>query len=191
MSKPQHENSNIVCSVVSDLVVNGFNDKSIERIGGALVLAGTKKVIALIRGDENASRVMSIAGDAAGSSSKATTAVLESIGAGALGLGAAPMGVLSLAVVQMEFAVLLKRVTNIERRLQETQALLEQVNRKLDLGFYSNFCAALDLASRAFTMEKEKNRSDAAWQAVNRLAEARRHYTKLADYEISAKSRLA
>jgi hypothetical protein len=69
--------------------------------------------------------------------------------------------------------------------------LLEQVNRKLDLGFYSNFCAALDLASRAFTMEKEKNRSDAAWQAVNRLAEARRHYTKLADYEISAKSRLA
>jgi hypothetical protein len=191
MSKPHYETSDFATSAIADVVVNGFNDGTIERIGGALVLAATKQVIALMRGDENASRVMSIAGDAVGASAKVSTAALDSIGAGALGLGSAPIGVLSLAVVQMEFAVLLKRVTNIERRLQETQILLEQINRKLDLGFYSNFSAALDLASRAFTMEKEKNRRDAAWQAVNRLAEARRHYTRLADYEISARSRLA
>jgi tetratricopeptide (TPR) repeat protein len=191
MSKPRYEKGNYVGSVIADFVVNGFNDGTIERVGGALVLAATKQVIALIRGDENASSVMSIAGDAVGAGTKATTVALETVGAGTLGLGAAPLGVLSLAVVQMEFAVLLKRVTRIERRLQETQVLLEQVNRKLDLGFYSNFSAALDLASRAFHMEKETNRRDAAWQAVNRLAEARRHYTKLADFEITAKSRLA
>jgi len=191
MSKPRYEKDNYVGSVIADFVVNGFNDGTIERVGGALVLAATKQVIALIRGDENASSFMSIAGDAVGSGTKATTVALECIGSGALGLGSAPLGVLSLAVVQMEFAVLLNRVTRIERRLQETQVLLEQVNRKLDLGFYSNFSAALDLASRAFNMEKENNRRDAAWQAVNRLAEARRHYTKLADYEINAKSRLA
>lgn len=191
MSDNQTKTILTVSAAVSDMVINGFNDKSLERIGGALVVAGTKKLIALIRGDDNASRVMSIGGNAANYATQAGKPVLESIGAGALGLGAAPLGVLSLGVVQMEFAVLLKRVTNIERRLQETQALLEQVNRKLDLGFYSNFCAALDLASRAFTMGKIENRNDAAWQAVNRLAEARRHYTKLADYEISARSKLA
>jgi len=191
MSDNQTNTMLTVSAAVSDMVINGFNDKSLERIGGALVLAGTKKLIALIRGDDNARRVMSVGSVAANYATQAGKPVLESIGAGALGLGAAPLGVLSLGVVQMEFAVLLKRVTNIERRLQETQALLEQVNRKLDLGFYSNFCAALDLASRAFTMGKIENRNDAAWQAVNRLAEARRHYTKLADYEISAKSKLA
>jgi hypothetical protein len=191
MSKPRYEKGHYVSSVIADVVVNGFNDGTIERVGGALMLAATKQVIALIRGDENASSVTSITGAAMGAGTKATTCALETIGAGSLGLGAAPLGVLSLAVVQMEFAVLLNRVTRIERRLQETQVLLEQVNRKLDLGFYSNFSAALDLASRAFHMEKETNRRDAAWQAVNRLAEARRHYTKLADFEITAKSRLA
>ena len=191
MSKNQSKNTLTVSSVVSDLIINGFNDKSLERIGGALVMAGTRNVIALISGDDNARRVMSIIGDATNYASQAAKPVLESIGTGTLGLGALPLGVLSLGVVQMEFAVLLKRVSNIERRLQETQALLEQVNRKLDLGFYSNFCAALDLASRAFTMGKIENRNDAAWQAVNRLAEARRHYTRLADFEISAKSKLA
>ena len=80
MSKTQRENSLNVNSMISDLVVNGFNDKTLERIGGALVVAGTKKVIALIRGDDNASRVMSITGDAAGGAgSKAMTPILESI----------------------------------------------------------------------------------------------------------------
>jgi tetratricopeptide (TPR) repeat protein len=191
MSKNRTKNTLTVSSALSDLIINGFNDKSLERIGGALVLAGTKEVIALISGDENAKRVMSIVGDAAHYATQASKPVLETIGASTMGVGSLPLAVLSLGVVQMEFAVLLKRVTNIERRLQETQALLEQVNRKLDLGFYSNFCAALDLASRAFTMGKLENRNDAAWQAVNRLAEARRHYSKLADYEISARSKLA
>src|SRR5262245_5644506 len=135
MNKPQNESSYGMSSAISDLLVNGFNDGSIERIGGALVLAATKQVIALIRGDENSSRVMTLAGNLAATSSKATTTVLEGIGGGALGLGGgAALSVLSLAVVQMEFAVLLKRITNIEQRLQATQALLEQVNRKLDLG---------------------------------------------------------
>lgn len=190
MSKDQRKDT-LTNFVLSDLIINGFNDKSLERIGGALVMAGTRDVIALISGDETATRVMSIAGYAAGYAAQATKPVVESIGASTMGLGALPLGVLSLGVVQMEFAVLLKRVTNIERRLQETQALLEQVNRKLDLGFYSNFCAALDLASRAFTMGRLENRNDAAWQAVNRLAEARRHYTRLADFEINARTKLA
>lgn len=190
MSEGQSGNALALGSVVSDLVVNGLNDKTLERIGGALVVAGTKKVIALIR-EGNASDLIPGAGGAAKAVTKSGRPIFETIGAGALGLSTGPVGVLGLAVVQMEFALLLKRVGNIERRLHETQVLLEQVNRKLDLGFYSNFHAALDLASSAFAMENKKNRNEAALQAINRLAEARHHYTRLAEYEIGAGTRVA
>jgi hypothetical protein len=47
----------------------------------------------------------------------------------------------------------------------------------LDLGYYANFRAALDLAVNAFTMTKAENRRSSALQAINRFLETEHIYT--------------
>jgi hypothetical protein len=44
------------------------------------------------------------------------------------------------------------RLRELEKRLQQAQEVLNKINYKIDLGYYANFRAALDLAVNAFTM---------------------------------------
>jgi tetratricopeptide (TPR) repeat protein len=62
---------------------------------------------------------------------------------------------------------------------------------KIDLGYYANFRAALDLAVNAFTMSKLDNRRSSALQAINRFLEAEHIYTDYTDTEIELKSQIA
>lgn len=78
-----------------------------------------------------------------------------------------------------------------EQRLRETQASLEKINRKIDISFYANFRAALDLAVNAFTMSNAENRRSSALQAVNRFVEAEHIYQELTINEINQKSQIA
>jgi hypothetical protein len=73
----------------------------------------------------------------------------------------------------------------IEKRLEQSQEVLHAIDQKVDLSFYANFRAALDLAMNAFTMTNPETRRISATQAINRFLEAEHHYTKLADMEIS------
>jgi tetratricopeptide (TPR) repeat protein len=99
--------------------------------------------------------------------------------------------ILNLGVSVMGFAVIAQRLRELEQRLQEAQELLTKINRKIDLSFYANFRAAIELAINAFTMTKPENRRSSALQAINRFLEAEHIYTEYTDIEIGRKSQIA
>ncbi|ARV60027.1 hypothetical protein BZZ01_16595 [Nostocales cyanobacterium HT-58-2] len=99
--------------------------------------------------------------------------------------------VLNLGVSVMSFAVIAQRLKELEQRLQQAQEVLNKINRKIDLGYYANFRAALDLAINAFTMSKVENRRSSALQAINRFLEAEHIYIDYTDTELEQKSQIA
>jgi tetratricopeptide (TPR) repeat protein len=97
---------------------------------------------------------------------------------------------LSLGVSAIGFVVISKRLKELEIRLAKAQASLEKIDKKIDLSFYANFRAALDLAMNAFTMSKGDNRRNSALNAINRFLEAEHIYADLADKELTVNSQI-
>jgi hypothetical protein len=152
-------------SSLPDIVARGLETGAFERFGGLIRAGVGGKVVAFLR--ENVD-LQSLAGHV----SAATSAPL--------------LGVLNLSVASMGFAVVLKRVSQIQQRLQQTHAVLEKLDQKIDLSFYANFRAALDLAHGAFTLVRPQNRDTHAHQAIDRLAEARHYYSALTTTQLNA-----
>ncbi|MFL9451471.1 MULTISPECIES: collagen-like triple helix repeat-containing protein [Nostocales] len=98
---------------------------------------------------------------------------------------------LNLGISVMGFAVIAQRLKELEQRLHQAEELLNKINRKIDIGYYANFRAALDLAVNAFTMSKPENRRSSALQAINRFLEAEHIYTGYTDTELEQKSQIA
>ncbi|PSB67049.1 hypothetical protein C7B61_08200, partial [filamentous cyanobacterium CCP1] len=99
--------------------------------------------------------------------------------------------ILNLGVSAAGFAVILHRLNELEKRLQKSQEILSKINHKIDLGYYANFRAALDLAHSAFTMSSPENRKNCALQAINRFLEAEHIYADYVDQELEKKSQIA
>ncbi len=78
----------------------------------------------------------------------------------------AATSLLNLSVTAVGFAMVMQRLNAIERKLDAISKVLEEINRKLDLSFYANFRAALELARSAFTMQDETNRRISATQSI-------------------------
>lgn len=97
---------------------------------------------------------------------------------------------LSLGVSAMGFAVISKRLKELEQRLEHVQVYLERIDKKIDLSFYANFRAALDLAMNAFTMSKGDNRRSSALDAINQFLMAEHIYTDLLDKELVINSQI-
>jgi tetratricopeptide (TPR) repeat protein len=97
---------------------------------------------------------------------------------------------LSLGVSVIGFTIIAKRLKELEKRLEKTQEYLEKIDKKIDLSFYANFRAALDLANNAFTMRKGENRRTSALNAINRFLEAEHVYADLADKELTTNSQI-
>lgn len=98
--------------------------------------------------------------------------------------------VLNFGVAAIGFTVIAQRLKDIEQRLQQAQEVLKKLDRKIDLSFYANFRAALDLAANAFTMNKPENRRSSALAAINRFLEAEHVYTDYVDEELELKSQI-
>ncbi|MBN3879216.1 MULTISPECIES: hypothetical protein [unclassified Nostoc] len=96
--------------------------------------------------------------------------------------------VLNLGVSVMGFAVIAQRLNELEKCLKQAEELLNKVNRKIDLSFYANFHAGIELALNAFTMTKPENRRSSALQAINRFLEAEHIYKDYTVNELSQKS---
>ena len=103
---------------------------------------------------------------------------------------ASSTSILNLGISVMGFALVLHKLKDLEERLQKIQKTLEKVDRKIDLGFYANFRAALDLATNAFSMNQSENRKNMAVQAINRFLEAEHIYLDYTDKEIEQRSKL-
>lgn len=165
-----------VTSVQSDVqeILKDLASETIERIGGAVCNVATGQIIAFLREVGDSKQVLSN---------------VASCLRVAAGFSPAHFGgtILNFGVATMEFTVIEKRVQNLEDRLKKTQAVLEQLNQKLDLASYASFRTALDLAHNAFTMVKPENRESMAKQAIDRLTEARHHYSSLIENRLDAR----
>ncbi|KGF72697.1 hypothetical protein DO97_06670 [Neosynechococcus sphagnicola sy1] len=116
--------------------------------------------------------------------------VMNGISSGILPFTAAT-SMLNLGISAVGFTVILKRLKDLEKQLEKVQESLEKIENKIDLSFYANFRAALDLAINSFTMKNLHNRRSSALCAINRFLEAEYTYADLADKELAIKSRIA
>lgn len=98
--------------------------------------------------------------------------------------------ILNLGISAIGFAFILKKLRAVEERLEKIQVSLNKINSKVDLSFYANFRAALDLATNAFTMNKGENRICSAHNAINRFLEAEHIYAGLADKALVVNSQI-
>jgi len=98
--------------------------------------------------------------------------------------------ILNLGVSAIGFSIIIKKLYSLEKRLKEAEKSLKEIDYKVDLSFYSNFRAALDLANNAFLMVKGENRKVSTHSAINRFLEAEHIYTELVDQELENKSQI-
>ena len=152
-------------------IAEGLESGIYERIGGAIREVDTLQIIAWLReayelGEPVVSEVLSLSSSTANANA------------------------LNLALSTMQFAVVMKRLGMIEKQLRQAKEVLDSINYKIDLSFYANFRAALDLATNAFTMANRETRQVSAMQAINRFLEAEHHYTDLVDQEIANQSQV-
>ncbi len=162
-----------VTFALSDEIANGLASGRYERVGGVIREIETKRIVVWLRelgSNGKRSEMSKLLG-------------LSSIGAAA--------SVLNLAVSSMGFAIVMNRLGAIEQELQQAHEVLRLVDHKIDLSFYANFRAALDLATNAFTMSNLENRKVSAMQAINRFLEAEQHYKHLVDLELEQGSQVA
>lgn len=154
---------------VPEQISQGLLTRTYERVGGVIRDVKSKQVVAWLR---EASEI----GESSLSNILSPSSVSD------------VTGILNLAVTTMGFIIVLKRLGVIEQQLKQAQEVLQTIDYKIDLSFYANFRAALDLAINAFTMTNSDTRKMSAMQAINRFLEAEHHYTKLIDIEIGNSS---
>lgn len=158
----------LVAVELGETVIKGLAEGTLERIGGLIRDGVGKQIVGWLR-----------------EASGITEPVLSPL------LSITTAGTLNLAISTMGFAVVMHRLARIEKQLKRTQELLSAINYKIDLTFYANLRAALDLASNVFRMNNPETRKACMLQAINRFLEAERHYLALADVEIENGSQAA
>jgi tetratricopeptide (TPR) repeat protein len=182
-----------VTYALASWVVKGLQDGTLERVGGVIQEVISKKIVTLLRdsfsdvlrdsfSDVN-QRLDGVENqiDSLGQTLQGSQSILQvSTAASILNLGVSVMG----------FAVIAQRLNEIENQLKQAQELLNKINRKIDMSFYANFRAGVELAINAFTMTKIENRRSSALQAINRFLEAEHIYKDYTVNELSQKSQI-
>ncbi len=161
--------------VLADAIAKGLETGEIIRFGGIVREAATGRVVTFLReAGSNAAQIPQ-------RFQQAEALLQVGSAASVLGLGVSVMG----------FAVINQRLNELEKRLKQAEELLKKIDRKIDLGYYANFKAALGLAGNAFKMSQSNNRRDSALQAINRFLEAEHIYADYTDRELEQKSQVA
>ena len=164
-----------VSFVLADAIIKGLESEELVRIGGVIREAASGKIVTFLR---------------EASSNISTFPQQIQMAQGALMMGSAT-NILSLGVSVAGFTMLNQRINDLEKRLKQTEELLNQLNQKIDIGYYANFKAALNLATNAFSMAQLNNRHDMAIQAINRFLEAEHIFTAYTDRELASGSQIA
>ena len=156
---------------LADQVIRGLVSGEYERVGGVIRLTDSKRIVTWLRTATDPQLDLS-----------------KLLKLGPLMQLTAATSLLNLTITAVGFAMVMKKLNVIQQKLDAIVKVLAEVNRKLDLSFYANFQAALDLAHSAFAMQGEANRRTGATQAINRFLEAEHHYLGLLDMEMEAGS---
>ncbi len=157
-----------VTYMVPEEIALGIANGTLERVGGVIRNTKTKQVAACLR--------------------EATPSVSP---VSKLLQIAASASILNLGVTMMGFAIVNQRLKEIEERLQQVQEVLNKINRKIDLGYYANFRAAIDLASDAIKLKNPDDRRNMAIHAISKLKEVDHIYTDYTDKELEQRSKVA
>jgi hypothetical protein len=153
---------------IASKVISGLCTGKYERFGGVIRNVDNKRFVAFLRSVSEGQPI--------------DVTVFSKLGP-LLQLNVAT-SMLNLSISTIGFVMVLKRLHSIEDQLATIPEILTGINRKLDLGFYANFRAALELARTAFSMSEDTNRRISATQAINRFLEAEHHYLGLLDNEL-------
>ncbi|MEH2457341.1 hypothetical protein [Nostoc sp.] len=165
--------------MLANWIAKGIADGTFERVGGVIRDVKTKQIVSWLREQESPTGKQL---EELGRNLQDTQGILQVTSA---------VSILNLGISVIGFAVIAQRLKELEKRLQQAQQLLNKIDRKIDLSFYANFRAAIELATNAFTMTKTENRRSSALQAINRFLEAEHIYTEYTDIEIEQKSQIA
>jgi len=205
-----------VTFMLANWMVKGLADGTLIKIGGVLLDAKTKRVVAWLREITGQPAQVNTSNNllnlifsganlvATGANAAVTRKELANVNGHLVGIEnqlggieqslkltqgvlqvATASSILNLGVSVMGFAVIAQRLKELEQRLQQAQELLNKINRKIDLSFYANFRAAIELAINAFTMTKPENRRNSALQAINRFLETEHIYKEYTINEMS------
>ncbi|MFM6067293.1 MAG: hypothetical protein ACKPBB_10950 [Sphaerospermopsis kisseleviana] len=208
-----------VTFALASWVAKGLQDGTFERVGGVIRDVASKKIVTWLRDTNSvtppntsfaANPVTGIlnlitSGANVGISAKGFSDVSQRLDGienqiGSIGQSlqfsqsilqvSTAASILNLGVSVMGFAVISQRLNEIENQLKQAEELLNKINRKIDMSFYANFRAAIELAINAFTMTKNENRRSSALQAINRFLEAEHIYKDYTINELSQKSQI-
>ena len=188
-----------VTFALPSLVVKGLQDGTLERVGGVIRDVTSKKIVTWLRDSNSVDpSVISVASEGFSDVNKRLDGVenqIDSIGqtlqvSQSILQVSTAASILNLGVSVMGFAVIAQRLNEIENQLKQAQELLNKINRKIDMSFYVNFRAGIELAINAFTMTKIENRRSSALQAINRFLEAEHIYKDYTVNELSQKSQI-
>ena len=188
-----------VTFALPSLVVKGLQDGTLERVGGVIRDVTSKKIVTWLRDSNSVDpSVISVASEGFSDVNKRLDGVenqIDSLGQTLQGSQSilqvsTAASILNLGVSVMGFAVIAQRLNEIENQLKQAQELLNKINRKIDMSFYVNFRAGIELAINAFTMNKIENRRSSALQAINRFLEAEHIYKDYTVNELSQKSQI-
>ena len=188
-----------VTFALASWVVKGLQDGTFERVGGVIRDVISKKIVTWLRDSNSvAPSVISVASEGFSDVNQRLDGVenqIDSLGQTLQGSQSilqvsTAASILNLGVSVMGFAVIAQRLNEIENQLKQAQELLNKINRKIDMSFYANFRAGVELAINAFTMTKIENRRSSALQAINRFLEAEHIYKDYTVNELSQKSQI-
>lgn len=182
-----------VTYALASWVVKGLQDGTLERVGGVIQEVISKKIVTLLR--DSFSDVLRDSFSDVNQRLDGVENQIDSIGQTLQGSQSilqvsTAASILNLGVSVMGFAVIAQRLNEIENQLKQAQELLNKINRKIDMSFYVNFRAGIELAINAFTMNKIENRRSSALQAINRFLEAEHIYKDYTVNELSQKSQI-
>ncbi|WP_346293541.1 hypothetical protein [Sphaerothrix gracilis] len=147
-------------------IAKGLADGSLERIGGVVRNANTKQVVTWLR-------------EVPGNSAQIVPGLSQLT---------AVASILNLGVSVAGFALILQKLNQLEESLKDTQAVLEKIDRKIELGFYAKFRAAVDLANNAMLLPAPEDRKASLHAALERFIESQYIYTGLVDDELKHQS---
>ena len=188
-----------VTYALASWVVKGLQDGTFERVGGVIRDVTSKKIVTWLRDSNSvAPSVISVASEGFSDVNQRLDGVenqIDSLGQTLQGSQSilqvsTAASILNLGVSVMGFAVIAQRLNEIENQLKQAQELLNKINRKIDMSFYANFRAGIELAINGFTMTKIENRRSSALQAINRFLEAEHIYKDYTVNELSQKSQI-
>jgi hypothetical protein len=186
-------------------IAEGLASGTLERIGGVVREAGTKKVVAWLREIPGAQVIpnpfsLIILPLKPGSSTIGIANLLATMrGFRQMNLRLdqiehlihinTAVSALTLGTAVAGFSVINHRLNKIENRLEAMQEQLNEIGQKVDLGFYATFKAALDMAQRAFSMDDAHNRKAMALRAIQSFAESEHVYGAYLDQALKNQDR--